>query len=135
MDHHENLIAIHQSGNWCETCQGSGWCDPTNRDVCCDCNGSGEWKHLDEVVTPAWLDSQSWLQKQDNMDNFKTWIAFSEPKSRKRLEVFWHSPCDHVGEWSTLYIGRDVTKSNPTVRQVLAFKHAFELMEIPPAGA
>ncbi len=63
-----------------------------------------------------------------DMEHFKTWIAFAEPKSRKRLEVFWHSPCDHVGEWSTLYIGRDVTQSNPTVRQVLAFKHAFELM-------
>ena len=26
----------------CDTCQGSGWCDPTNRDICWDCNGKGE---------------------------------------------------------------------------------------------
>lgn len=116
-----------ETSRCCENCQGSGVCDPVNRDVCWNCWGTGESPHLDEVVTPAWLDSQSWLQKQDNMDHFKTWIAFAEKKSRSRLEVFWHSPCDHVGEWSTLYIGRDVTKSNPTVRQVLAFKHAFEL--------
>lgn len=112
----------------CETCQGSGWCDPTNRDVCFDCGGTGESRFLDETVTPAWLDSQLWLRKQDDMEHFKTWIAFSEPKSRKRLEVFWHAACDHVVEWSTLYIGRDVTQSNPTVRQVLAFKRAFELI-------
>lgn len=128
MDYHENLIAIHQHGGSCEHCQGSGWIDPTNRDTCWACFGSGESQDLDETVTPTWLDSQSWLKKQDDMEHFKTWIAFDEPKSRKRLEVFWHSPCDHVGEWSTLYIGRDVTQSNPTVRQVLAFKHAFELM-------
>lgn len=113
---------------YCEQCHGSGWIDSSNQDLCLACNGSGEPQSLDEAVTPNWLDSQDWLKKQDDTGHFKSWIAFDGPMTRRRLEVFWHAASDDIAEWSTLYIGRDVKHSNPTIRQVVAFKQAFELI-------
>ena len=88
--------------------------------------GIGNSDSLDVVVTPNWLDAQTWLRaSKDNDEWFRKYEAFGP---FCEMQVWWHAKDDHCSEWATMYLGQDTAKSNPTVRQVLAFKAAFETL-------
>ena len=77
----------------------------------------------DAVVTPEWVGNQEWLRPHKENDEWFRRFAFG------KLELWMHAKCDNIDEWVTLYIGRESVASNPTEKQVVAFKKAFETLK------